>query len=130
MSVSQFDEKFLVLLRDGGTKGVELHMDKSAAVALRHRLYRLRQAMKREGHPWLEVAERASISIAFGPDANSTSEDDWVRYSVDKQLFRVCAERGWNSKAVKWKLRISPPDRRFDEALAAAGYTDEEAPPL
>src|SRR5688572_10547508 len=128
MSVSSYDERYIKLLADGGTRGVELKMTKSEAVALRHRLYRLRDAMRKEQHELTETADRASISIRFSYDPQS--EEDWVGYSTDKQLNRILGERGWELKHLRWVLRISPPDQRFDQILAEAGYTSEEPPPL
>lgn len=120
MSTSNFKSQYLELWRDGGTIGVELPMpDKKAAVALRHRLYRLRTAMKAESHPWSDAAELAAISIMFSPDAK-----DWTSYSSDRQLGGV------DEKHLKWKMVIQPPDSRFDEILESAGYKGNEPPPL
>jgi hypothetical protein len=126
MSVSAYDPLYIDLWRDGGTKGVELSMPKNDAVALRHRLYRLRAAMLKESHPLAETAERGSVSIKFAPKA----DDNWIGYSTDKQMTRVCVEQGWEPKALRWKLCIYPPDARFADALAAAGYKSDLPPPL
>lgn len=129
MSVSAYDPRYLDLWRDGGTRGVELKMSKSEAVAMRHRMYRLRMAMQKENHPLREVAERGNVSIRFTGEPNPT-KDDWVGYSRDKQMFRVCAERKWDPAKLQWRLWIQPPDQRFDEILAEAGYAADEPPPL
>lgn len=126
MTISNYDPRYLDLWRDGGTKGVELVLDKPAAVALRHRLYRLRAAMKAESHPWFETAERASISIVF----SNAEAAEWVAYSTDKQAAKACAERGWKPEALQWKLSIQPPDSRFDKVLENAGYKLDEPPGL
>lgn len=120
MSTTSYDPRYLELWRDGGTTGVELKLDKKGAVALRHRMYRLRQAMKAEAHPWYEAAERAAISIQFSSDDGKT----WVPYASDKQLS------GADPKTLLWKFCIQPPDARFDDALEAAGYKLTEPPPL
>lgn len=126
MSTSNYDPRYLELWRDGGTKGVELKMGKAEAVALRHRLYRLRAAMKAENHPWYSAAERAAISILF----TGSGSESWQAYSTDKQVERICAALGWKPEELEWKLSINAPDSRFDKILEGAGYKQDEPPGL
>lgn len=123
MSTSNFDPRYLEIWRDGGTTGVSLPMpDLGSGVNVRQRLYRLRDAMKKEKHPWYEVAERATISL------NITFKDGFkARYQMNKQINKLIEEHG---QPTAIHLEIQPPDSRFDEVLTKAGYKLSEPPPL
>lgn len=123
MSTANFDPRYLEIWRDGGTTGVSLPMpDVGSAVNVRQRLYRLRDAMKKEKHPWFEAAERATISINF-----TFKDGAKARYQMNKQLAKLIAEHG---EPIVIALEIQPPDNRFNDVLEKAGYKLSEPPPL
>ena len=120
MSTSDFDPRFLELWRDGGTRRVVLPMvDVDSAIALRHRLYRCRQQMKKEKHPFYELASRAAISVI------AVLKDKSEKLFSSKKSTPIDPEQ-----VLEWIMAIQPADTRFDEALAAVGYKVPEPPSL
>jgi hypothetical protein len=112
--VKDFNQLYLRLWRDASLKPVELLVDsREQAVSFRHRLYQCRKAMKAEGHPFSDSAQKAKITIEF------QSGNEWVTYANDKAM------NGRDASA--WRLRMMPRDGGFDAMLERAGYKAPEA---
>lgn len=63
-SVDSYGTKLLSALLLAAEKGIRLPCpEKSKATALRHRMYSLRQAMKKENHPDYPAVTRVSFTI-------------------------------------------------------------------
>ena len=112
MSTSDYEPRFLEIWKDGATRKVAIPVDSvNAAVSLRQRLYRMRQEMKREGHPLYQTAKRGGISIQIKYTNNT------ILLFSNKKVTPV------NETLVdKVELVIQPQDNAFDDALEAAGY--------
>lgn len=82
--VESYGPKLLAALLQAAEKGIDLTCPtKSKATALRHRMYSLRQAMKKENHPDHPAVVRVSFSIVemddgwhlVGQSADTTFDD-------------------------------------------------------
>lgn len=117
MSVSDFDPRYIDIWKDSGTKRVVIPMPSvDAAVNLRQRLYRLRSAMKKEGHAMYETARRAVASIR-------------ISYSDKVMLFSNKKSTPLPADTYKVDLVVQPEGDIYNEALAEAGYRLPESLP-
>lgn len=97
-----YEPRLLEVWRDGGVRRTTLPVGPRAkATTLRHRMYKLRNLMRKHQHPYSEIAERAKISL----EQDKTKEDFW-------------------------NLVIIPADLEFSSILDAAGYREETPEPL
>lgn len=99
------DETHLDIWRRGALGPVRLQpLTREAAIALRHKLYRLRERLTQSEHPDAKVAQSASI-----------------------KMFMVPSETG----AHHWELLVHPSDTDFVQAFINAGLSrDDDPPPL
>ena len=67
-SVASFPNEYMKIWEQAVNEEFEIKAPYNKAVALRHRLYTLRSAMRREHHPLLSFAEKVVIRIS-DPDA-------------------------------------------------------------
>lgn len=108
-SVEDYDPRWLQLWRDASEREIELPIEsRQRAVNLRQRLYILRQAMKAQGHPFSDAAQKAKITIEF------LSGSRWLTYTNDKAMKGLVAS--------EWRLRMIPHDQDYDSMLERAGY--------
>ncbi len=106
MSLDMFDPKLIVAWGRGAKAPVRITLEtKALSTKLRQQLYRLRQELKRSGHPAYASAIRAQVRI-LGPHTSAT--DTTQRYTV----------------------LIEPQGQELHEALAAAGLEVPEVPDI
>jgi len=106
---ASYDQRWLILWRDAYNNAVRLDFPtRASATTQRHAMYRLRQEMIDEGHPFAEVALRCKIS---GP---------------------VPTEDNPNGETFKGHFLIvrAKETREGLDALEKAGYVDRPAPSL
>ena len=103
--VASYESRWLEVWRDAAVRDIILKKDTEGdAIALRHRLYRLRLAMKRERHPYYDQAAK-------------------VKISNPKQM-------GQSDGSTKWVMVMKHADREHEDTLREAGFVVPEPPSL
>lgn len=117
MPLSNYDARWLEVLRDAGTKEKLISFDRyEDAVALRHMLYRIRGDMQREKHEWYDRAAKVKMSITF------TLPDGSFKSFVSKKATPI------PEGTKQFHLRLVPD--KFSEILDKEGYKIPEQPDL
>lgn len=63
-----YDPRMLEAWRDGGIRETRIPVGpRNKATTMRHRMYKLRDAMRLHGHPYGKVADKAKISLLEEP---------------------------------------------------------------
>lgn len=99
---ASFGPSLMAALLKGALEGYAVRLPFRRAVALRQRIYKLRAAMRDEGHSQYDLASRVTISILL-PDGAPYSN------VAPQDRSSLCT------------VRIEPADSNFDAALKAAG---------
>lgn len=100
--VASYDKRMIELWRAGGVRPTQVKIGtRNTAITFRHRMYKLREQMRREKHEDLAVAERAKISLL----ENSLDPNGWC-------------------------IVVKPTDADFGPILDAAGFKEEKPPSL
>jgi hypothetical protein len=113
MAVSNYDPRWLDVLRDGATKEITLTLpDMTAATTLRSKLYRLRKDMGKEKHPFYDLVAKISITACW-------------RLKSGKEIAFINNQRTPPPAAADIKetiLTIKPHDKKYESILESAGY--------
>lgn len=100
--INSFDPRLIEAWKRAATETITLNVaNRSMALQLRQRLYRLRKAMGDNNHEVYKLAVRASIQIR--PD---------------------------DLRAPEWQVVLAPADAKLDASLSAAGLDIPTAPEL
>ena len=128
MSVKDYGPLLPKLWHDAATAPAGIHLPFGAdgraainrATTQRHRLYRLRIEMRKEGHPWADDAFKCKISIKVTLKSGKA-----ILYS-HRQTW------GPDDQIEKVELHIVSyeADTSLEDALAAAGYSVPTAPEI
>lgn len=131
MAVFNYDARWTEVLRDAGTKEVLLYFPEiGPALALRQKLYSLRSDMKKENHPFYELASKVGMAVLMiHQDGTQTSFVNHSKTPVPPKLMPYDISDKGNKKA-PIILRLKPHDLRYHDILEDAGYQLDPQPDL
>lgn len=117
MPISDFDPRLIDVFKDASTKEVIFPIGElQRANSMRQTFYRLRKAMRKEGHALTEMANRVSVLVIM--KVKSTGKEiSFANYKttpVPDEPFDVF-------------MRLYPIGFKYDSLLKEAGY---EIPPM
>jgi hypothetical protein len=110
--VKDFNPVWLQVLQDASVREIIMPMTREEAIHLRQRLNKLREAMKAEGHPLSDAAQKVKITLEFQLDQSP----DWLGYSNEERMSK------FDGSPSAWRLRLRPYDLEFESILEGAGY--------